>query len=96
MPISVTCLHNTIRLSFISAANSLAAQKYFREAVRLYPRFALSWAQLSIVDSGGYITANLQPTAALREEARQAAEAALTLQPDLGEAMAKDTITMPA
>jgi TolB-like protein/Flp pilus assembly protein TadD/class 3 adenylate cyclase len=77
----------TVKVSFISAANSLAAQKYFREAVRLDPRFALSWAQLSIVDSGGYITANLQPTAALREEARQAAEAAFTLQPDLGEAL---------
>ena len=29
----------------------------------------------------------LQPTVALREEARQAAETALTLQPNLGEAM---------
>ena len=30
---------------------------------------------------------NLQPTVALREEARQAAETALTLQPNLGEAV---------
>ena len=30
---------------------------------------------------------DLQPTAALREEARQAAETALTLQPNLGEAV---------
>ena len=29
---------------------------------------------------------SLQPTVALREEARQAAETALTLQPNLGEA----------
>ena len=77
----------TLRASAISAANSIAAQKYFREAVRLDPKFALSWALLSIVDAGGYITANLQPTAALREEARQAAETALTLQPNLGEAV---------
>ena len=77
----------TLRTSAISAANSIAAQKYFREAVRLDPKFALSWALLSIVDAGGYITANLQPTAALREEARQAAETALTLQPNLGEAV---------
>jgi serine/threonine-protein kinase len=53
----------------------------------LDPKFALAWALLSIVDAGGYITMNLQPTLALREEARQAAETALTLQPDLGEAI---------
>src|SRR5206468_4180581 len=35
----------------------------------------------------GYRTLNLQPTVALREEARQAAETALTLQPNLGEAV---------
>src|SRR5438067_1107969 len=29
-------------------ANALAAQKYLREAVRLDPKFALSWALLSI------------------------------------------------
>jgi len=68
-------------------ANSLGAQKYLREAVRLDPKFALSWALLSYVDSNGYITLTLQPTVALREEARQAAETALTLQPNLGEAL---------
>ena len=68
-------------------ANALGAQKYLREAVRLDPKFALSWALLSFVESRGYITATLQPTVALREEARQAAETALTLQPNLGEAL---------
>ena len=68
-------------------ANSLGAQKYLREAVRLDPKFALSWALLSYVDAVGYITQALQPTVALREEARQAAETALTLQPNLGEAI---------
>src|SRR5437762_8449777 len=68
-------------------ANSLGAQKYLREAVRLDPTFALSWALLSYVDAVGYRTLNLQPTVALREEARQAAETALTLQPNLGEAL---------
>jgi TolB-like protein/Tfp pilus assembly protein PilF len=77
----------TLKTSAISAANSLAAQKYFKEAVRLDPKFALSWALLSIVDARGYITANLQPTAALREEARQSAETAFTLDPNLGEAL---------
>jgi TolB-like protein/class 3 adenylate cyclase len=68
-------------------ANALGAQKYLREAVRLDPKFALSWALLSYVDSVGYTSLSLQPTDALREEARQAAETALTLQPNLGEAV---------
>jgi TolB-like protein/Tfp pilus assembly protein PilF len=72
--------------------NALGAQKYLREAVRLDPKFALAWALLSIVDSRNYLTQSLQPTAALREEARQAAETALTLQPNLGEGvLAKGT-----
>jgi serine/threonine protein kinase/Tfp pilus assembly protein PilF len=71
----------------ITPANSLAAQRYLKEAVRLDPKFALAWALLSIVDAGNYISQNLQPTLTLREEARQAAETALTLQPDLGEAI---------
>jgi len=70
-----------------SPANSLGAQKYLREAVRLDPKFALSWALLSFVEARGYLTQTLQPTVALREEARQAAETALTLQPNLGEAV---------
>jgi TolB-like protein/class 3 adenylate cyclase/Tfp pilus assembly protein PilF len=68
-------------------ANAIGAQKYLREAVRLDPKFALSWALLSYVDSDGYTSLSLQPTVALREEARQAAETALTLQPNLGEAV---------
>ncbi|PYJ39525.1 MAG: hypothetical protein DME81_03300, partial [Verrucomicrobia bacterium] len=67
--------------------NYLAAQKYLKEAVRLDPKFALAWALLSYVDARGYRTLNLQPTVALREEAQQAAETALTLQPNLGEAL---------
>jgi TolB-like protein/class 3 adenylate cyclase/Tfp pilus assembly protein PilF len=70
-----------------SPADILGAQKYLREAVRLDPKFALAWAVLSNVDSYGYLSTNLQPTVALREEARQAAETALTLQPNLGEAV---------
>jgi serine/threonine-protein kinase len=65
----------------------LAAQKYLREAVRLDPKFALARALLSYVDARGYSSLNLQPTVALREETRQAAETALTLQPNLGEAV---------
>jgi TolB-like protein/class 3 adenylate cyclase/Tfp pilus assembly protein PilF len=70
-----------------SPANALAAQKYLREAVRLDPKFALAWALLSYVDASGYIIQSLQPTVALRDETRQAAETAFTLQPNLGEAV---------
>jgi TolB-like protein/class 3 adenylate cyclase/Tfp pilus assembly protein PilF len=70
-----------------TAANSLAAQKYLKEAVRLDPKFALAWALLSYSDARGYRTLNLQPTVALLEEARHAAETALALQPNLGEAV---------
>jgi eukaryotic-like serine/threonine-protein kinase len=70
-----------------SPANTLSAQKYLTEAVRLDPKFALSWALLSYVDALGYLTLTLQPTVALREETGQAAETALTLQPNLGEAV---------
>ena len=70
-----------------TTANALGAQKYFKEAVRLDPKFALGWAMLSYVDAAGYRSLALQPTVALREEARQAAETALTLQPNLGEAI---------
>ena len=69
------------------SADDLAAQKYLREAVRLDPKFALGWALLSYVDAASYRNQALQPTVALREEARQAAETALTLQPNLGEAL---------
>src|SRR5262245_28225380 len=68
-------------------ADDLAAQRFFKEAVRLDPKFALAWAALSRLDSAGYLQRSLQPTPALREEARQAAETALTLQPNLGEAI---------
>src|SRR5205823_12724996 len=68
-------------------ANSLGAQKHLKEAVQLGPKFALAWALLSYVEARGYVALTLQPTLALREEARQAAETALALQANLGEAV---------
>ena len=87
-PDSLRCLPSWSRLYLENAehaANYLGAQKYFREAVRLDPKFALAWAFLSYVDARGYHTTNLQPTIALREEARQAFETALGLDLNLGE-----------
>jgi TolB-like protein/Tfp pilus assembly protein PilF len=76
----------TLKTAF-APANSIAAQKHLKEAVQLDPKFALGWALLSYVDASGYLTQSLQPTAALREEARQAADTSLALQPNLGEAV---------
>jgi serine/threonine protein kinase/Tfp pilus assembly protein PilF len=70
-----------------SPANTLAARKHLTEAVRLDPKYALSWALLSYVDALGYLTLSLQPTDALREETGRAAETAIALQPNLGEAV---------
>ena len=70
-----------------SPATTLGAQSYLKEAVKLDPKFAQSWALLSYVDATGYITTFLQPTEALREETLRAADTALALQPDLGEAV---------
>src|SRR5213075_2619634 len=67
-------------------ANYLGAQKFLREAVRLDPKFALAWALLAYVNARGYQTTNIQPTSTLRDEARQAMETALGLDPSLGEA----------
>src|SRR5437899_1035410 len=70
-----------------SPANTIGAQKHLKEAVRLDPKFALAWSLLSYVDALGYLTLTLQPTVPLRQETGQAAETALTLQPNLGEAI---------
>ncbi|HEY4284022.1 MAG TPA: tetratricopeptide repeat protein, partial [Chthoniobacterales bacterium] len=67
--------------------NDAAAQKYLREAVRLDPKFALAWAHLAFIEARAYLQQTLPPDMALREEARAAAETALTLQPNLGEAL---------
>ncbi len=67
--------------------DAVPARQYLKEAVRLDPKFAPAWALLSSADAAGYITNNLPRTAELRDEARIAAETALKLQPNLGEAV---------
>ena len=61
-----------------------SAESNYAEAVRLDPSFALAWAHLSIVKS--YIYFNLlDRSPELLEQARQAADTALKLRPELGE-----------
>src|SRR5437867_10009010 len=77
----------TLRSGGFEPANVIPARRYLEEAVRIDPKFALGWSLLSSVDSAGYITNTLPRTTALRDEARIAAETALRLQPNLGEAV---------
>ena len=65
--------------------NVSSARNYFKQAVNLDPKFALAWAALVRMDTVRYTTTT-PPMAGSREEARQAAETALALQPSLGEA----------
>src|SRR5438874_2462088 len=77
----------TLRSGGFEPANVIPAQQHLKEAVRIDPNFALGWSLLSSVDSAGYITGTLPRTTALRDEAGNAAETALRLQPNLGEAV---------
>ena len=65
---------------------SSSAQKYLKEAVRLDPKFALGWALLSYENA----SATSRVLATYRGSARRNAagcRSALSLQPDLGEAV---------
>jgi serine/threonine protein kinase/Flp pilus assembly protein TadD len=77
----------TVSVGSFEPGKAISARQYLNEAVRLDPKFALGWSLLSSVDSAGYITNALPRTDTLREEARSAAETALRLQPNLGEAV---------
>jgi TolB-like protein/Flp pilus assembly protein TadD len=77
----------TLRIGVFEPRNVVPARQYLKEAVRLDPKFALGWSLLSSVDAAGFITLTLPRTTALRDEARIAAETALRLQPNLGEAV---------
>lgn len=63
----------------------LDAEKYFQRAVDLDQGFALAWARLAIVHSHLYYI-DFDTTPARREAARLAAETAMKLAPDSGEA----------
>ncbi len=77
--------------SAVKSANTLdnlhGAQKYFAEAVRLDPHFALAWARLSLAQSRAYNALTIDQTAEMSAAALHAADAAITLQPQLGEGL---------
>jgi TolB-like protein/Flp pilus assembly protein TadD len=61
------------------------AIKFFREAVRLDPKFAAAWAWLAHESALGYFNQIGADFQALGEEAKRAADQAIALQPDLAE-----------
>jgi TolB-like protein/cytochrome c-type biogenesis protein CcmH/NrfG len=61
------------------------AIKFFREAVRLDPKFAVAWAWLAHESALGCFNQIGTDFQALCEEAKRAADQAITLQPDLAE-----------
>ncbi|MGA9421415.1 MAG: tetratricopeptide repeat protein [Rhodanobacteraceae bacterium] len=68
-----------------SADVSRHAAALYAEATRIDPAFALAWARLAIVKSYMYFNF-IDRTPAQLSEVKQAADTALRLQPDLGEA----------
>jgi TolB-like protein/Tfp pilus assembly protein PilF len=73
------------RRSGISPEMLQNASRFYHEAVQLDPMFALAWAHLAMADSNIYFEA-LDRTSERAATAQKAAEAALRLQPELGEA----------
>jgi len=63
-----------------------AAERNYAEAVRLDPAFALAWAHLSIIKSYMYFTL-MDRSPELLEQARQAADTAQKLRPEMGEGL---------
>ena len=69
-----------------SPSDNFDAIRYFDQAVKLDPKFALAWAWLARENAVGYFNGIGDDVPALREAARRAADKAVELQPDLGEA----------
>jgi TolB-like protein/Flp pilus assembly protein TadD len=63
--------------------DSLKAEELFEQAIKLDPKFAAAFAELSMVES--WIYHSFEPTPARREKARLNADESLRLQPDLPE-----------
>jgi serine/threonine protein kinase/Tfp pilus assembly protein PilF len=77
-------LANSLRPGYSRAENEDAI-KLFREAVRLDPKYAIAWAWLAHESALGCFNQIGADFHALCEEAKRAADQAITLQPDLAE-----------
>ena len=70
---------------FYNPKDTSSAIKYFREAARLDPKFVLAWAWLGRESALGYFNRIDTDLSDLHEAAKNAANKAIELQPDLGE-----------
>ncbi len=77
-------LRGVALLSHPSLDEVMKARDFFRQAVQLDPQYAQAWAQLAVAES--QIFFNREHTPAQSDRARVAAETAVRLQPELGEA----------
>ena len=69
-----------------SRSDNVEAIRQFREAVRLDAKFAEAWAWLAHQSALGYFNHIVDDRSALRQAAKDAADKAIELQPDLSEA----------
>ena len=74
---------NALTLDRSDMANRRRGLALYEEAVKLDPAFAQAWARISIVDS--LIYSNGVPSKELADAARQSAERAIALAPDLAD-----------
>ena len=83
MPICSLSRHTTTPTDQTFPDDSLKAEQLFEQAIKLDPKFALAFADLSMVESSIYHS--FEPTPARREKARLNADESLRLQPNLPE-----------
>jgi TolB-like protein/Tfp pilus assembly protein PilF len=70
----------------VYASDILNAIKYFGQAVKLDPKFAIAWGWLARENAWGYFYGVGDDVPALREAAKNAVGKVIELQPNLGEA----------
>ena len=77
-------LRGVALLTYPSLDEVKKARDFFRQAVELDPQYAQAWAQLAVAESQLFFSREHTP--AQSDRARVAAETAVRLQPELGEA----------
>ena len=79
-------LHGIALESPLTTESATKAAAAYADAVRLDPKFALAWARLAIAQSYLYFN-GVEPTKNSGAAVKEAADRALALQPELGEAL---------
>jgi tetratricopeptide (TPR) repeat protein len=79
-------LHGIASENPLTTQNATKAATEYAKAVQLDPKFALAWARLAIIQSYLYFN-GVEPTKNSGAAVKDAADRALALQPELGEAL---------